>query len=206
MKLIKKTTLALSACLFIVSQAVAGELIIPNSFAAGDTAVSADVNDNFTAVKTAVDSHDKRLNVLELPTFDYKGRIIINVNNLAVRGASPEFSEITSVTVTAPTDGFITVNASGQGCIHTASKYVQLGLSSSPTAPAILSENLFTISGASTQQPCSVGQKVSFSFTHTEPVSQGSVNTYYLIGDKGDTDATSGNLLINGLTAQFIHN
>jgi len=206
MKLIKQTTLALTACLFIASQAMAGEVTLPNTFSANTPAVADEVNANFTAVKTAVDNNNARLNVLEAATFDYKRDISIIANNLAVRHDSPEYSKITSVTVTAPADGFVMVTASGRGCIHTANKYVQLLLSSSPTAYSSLSSNYLAISGASTDQSCGVGQSVSFSFTHTEPVSEGSVNTYYFIGNKGDSDSISGILHLSGFTAQFIHN
>ncbi len=61
MRLLKQTTLALSACLFIASQAFAGEVTIPNAFTAGETAVAADVNANFTEVKTAVDDNNARI-------------------------------------------------------------------------------------------------------------------------------------------------
>ena len=61
MRLIKQTTLALASCLFISSQVFAGEVTIPNTFTAGETAVAADVNADFTAVKTAVDDNNARI-------------------------------------------------------------------------------------------------------------------------------------------------
>lgn len=65
MKLIKKTTLALSACLFIASNAMAGEVTLPNTFTANTTAVADEVNANFTEVKTAVDDNNARITTLE---------------------------------------------------------------------------------------------------------------------------------------------
>ncbi len=57
MKSIKCITLAFTACLVVVgSQAIAEEMIIPNTFSANTPAVAAEVNANFTAVKTAVDA------------------------------------------------------------------------------------------------------------------------------------------------------
>lgn len=40
---------------------IAGELTVPNSFSANTTAVAADVNANFNAVKAAVDDNDTRI-------------------------------------------------------------------------------------------------------------------------------------------------
>jgi hypothetical protein len=40
---------------------IAGEVTIPNSFSANSSAVAADVNTNFNAVKTAVDDNDSRI-------------------------------------------------------------------------------------------------------------------------------------------------
>lgn len=50
--------------------AFAGTLTLPNTFVAGATARAADVNANFTAVKTAVDDNDRRITALEtMPAF-----------------------------------------------------------------------------------------------------------------------------------------
>ena len=50
-----------AACLLLSAQAWAGALTVPNTFTAGTAAVAADVNGNFTAVKTAVDDNDARI-------------------------------------------------------------------------------------------------------------------------------------------------
>ena len=43
----------------------ASEVTIPNSFSAGNTAVAADVNENFTAVSTALNDNNSRVVILE---------------------------------------------------------------------------------------------------------------------------------------------
>jgi hypothetical protein len=57
--LLNSTIMALLAT--ASSAALAASLTVPNSFTAGNTAVAADVNANFTAVKTAVDDNDGRI-------------------------------------------------------------------------------------------------------------------------------------------------
>jgi hypothetical protein len=42
--------------------AVAAEATIPNTFSSGTAAVAAEVNDNFTALKSAIDDNDSRIN------------------------------------------------------------------------------------------------------------------------------------------------
>jgi hypothetical protein len=49
----------------LTSWAWAGALTVPNSFTSGTAAVAAEVNDNFTAVKTAVDDNDNRITANE---------------------------------------------------------------------------------------------------------------------------------------------
>lgn len=48
----------LLAAAMLSSGAVAGELAVPNVFTAGDPAVAAEVNENFSATATAVDDND----------------------------------------------------------------------------------------------------------------------------------------------------
>jgi len=50
------------------TQVSASSVTIPNSFTAGTAAVAAEVNDNFNAVKAAVDDNNSRLNTLETGT------------------------------------------------------------------------------------------------------------------------------------------
>jgi hypothetical protein len=48
--------------------AIAGEVTIPNTFTSGTTAKAAEVNDNFTAVKTEVDDNNLRIEAVETQT------------------------------------------------------------------------------------------------------------------------------------------
>lgn len=57
MKLLKRYTLTLLSSSIITLPVIAGDLDIPTQFTAGTPAVAADVNDNFNAVKTAVDDN-----------------------------------------------------------------------------------------------------------------------------------------------------
>ena len=76
MRLIKQTTLALTACLFIASQAMAGEVTLPNTFSANTPAVADEVNANFTAVKTAVDDNNNRVT-------DNTAEIVVNTDKIS---------------------------------------------------------------------------------------------------------------------------
>lgn len=58
-------TFVLILTLIFFSTTHASEVTIPNSFQSGATAVASEVNDNFTAVETAVDDNDSRIAELE---------------------------------------------------------------------------------------------------------------------------------------------
>lgn len=60
MNLLTKTLLSSSTIAILISATTlnADTVTIPNTFSAGNTAVAAEVNDNFTAVKSAVDAND----------------------------------------------------------------------------------------------------------------------------------------------------
>lgn len=51
-----------------MSLAVAGEVTIPNTFTSGTTAKAAEVNDNFSAVKTEVNDNNLRIDAIETQT------------------------------------------------------------------------------------------------------------------------------------------
>jgi len=65
MTLSKKIHLIGITLLFASYQVGASELGVPNTFSAGSSAVAADVNDNFTAVKGSVNDNNARLAALE---------------------------------------------------------------------------------------------------------------------------------------------
>ena len=74
-KYISSVLLGMSLIGFI-GQATAGSVTIPNSFSSGTPAVAAEVNDNFSAVKTAVDDNDSRLTAIE------SGAVSVNLTGL----------------------------------------------------------------------------------------------------------------------------
>lgn len=59
---IQFAAVALGVIFFSAMYASAGDLAIPNTFNAGERAVAEDVNTNFTAVETAVDDNNLRIN------------------------------------------------------------------------------------------------------------------------------------------------
>lgn len=63
----KKLILTLMSAFFVLasSQAYASDVTLPNTFTAGTPARAAEVNGNFTAVKTAVDDNNARLTAVE---------------------------------------------------------------------------------------------------------------------------------------------
>lgn len=62
----KSSALMIGLALFINgTPALAGDVIIPTTFTSGTPAVAAQVNGNFTAVKTAVDDNNQRIAELE---------------------------------------------------------------------------------------------------------------------------------------------
>ena len=68
---IRKTLFICSSFLVVLGgllasyAATADELTTPNTFAAGETAVAAEVNENFIAVETAVNDNNARISALE---------------------------------------------------------------------------------------------------------------------------------------------
>jgi len=55
-------TLLLAFSALTTTTVIAGEATIPNTFSSGTAAVAAEVNDNFTALKTAIDDNDSKIN------------------------------------------------------------------------------------------------------------------------------------------------
>ena len=60
-----KNVILLSVISLFTHSLWAGALTVPNSFSSGTAAVAAEVNDNFTAVKNAVDDNDSRITANE---------------------------------------------------------------------------------------------------------------------------------------------
>ncbi len=86
--ILTSATLALT----LGSSAWAGTVVIPNVFSANTTAVADDVNDNFTAVKSAVDGNADDINV---------NTTNIGINTTAVNNNTASISAKADATVTA---------------------------------------------------------------------------------------------------------
>ncbi len=52
----------------VATTTIASTATIPNTFVSGEAAIAADVNDNFSALKSAVDDNDSRISALETAT------------------------------------------------------------------------------------------------------------------------------------------
>ena len=87
--------------------ATADELTTPNTFAAGEPAVAAEVNDNFIAVETAVNDNNARIAALEGTsgsTFQASGLIVFSTG-VDVGGAGTLLRDETSVELRAEFSG-----------------------------------------------------------------------------------------------------
>ena len=104
MKVISILLLLGSVC--VSSSAVASELAVPNTFSAGTPAKASEVNDNFTAAKTAVDDNFARLPMVWASTDENPAAIEVDpyVNPI----------ETNTVTITVPSDGAITISGSAK--------------------------------------------------------------------------------------------
>ena len=65
MKNIKRIFIGIAGSSLLVTNAIASEVTIPNSFNSGSPAVAAEVNGNFTAIKGSVDDNHGRITALE---------------------------------------------------------------------------------------------------------------------------------------------
>jgi hypothetical protein len=78
-----RMALAFALGLSIFTSAHAGEVTIPNTFTSGTPAVAAEVNANFTAVKTAVDDNDTRIDANGSEIAANTGEIDTNAADIA---------------------------------------------------------------------------------------------------------------------------
>ena len=83
MKAFYQAILTMVAILLLAPIVTAGELTVPNSFSSGTAAVAAEVNDNFGAVKTAVDDNNNRIAALEATIATLQATIATLQTNLA---------------------------------------------------------------------------------------------------------------------------
>ncbi len=124
--LFRSLVIALGLIAFAASSAWAGSVTIPNTFSAGTKAEADKVNENFTAVKTAVDDNDARINTLntgiEFADIGSSSDIPTTIRNCG------------SIVLTAPQAGFIFVQVSGYAEPFGANTVVDVGIGDSTTA------------------------------------------------------------------------
>jgi len=106
---------------------------------------------------------------------------------------------LSRVTIKAPSDGYIVVESSGKGCIHTNGKFMDLMLK---RGFKTVSHNSFGWIGHG--GACGMDEVRSYSFRHVERVKAGLSYIYKLVGQQGRTkEAISGNIYIGDLVAIF---
>lgn len=101
----------------------AGQVAIPHTFTAGDPAVAAEVNANFSAVETEVNDNATALGGMPGVTSSPGGYSTLD-------GTA---SVIESITVNAPTSGYLIVSASGNQRMSSGS-YIVLQLENATTS------------------------------------------------------------------------
>ena len=82
MNLAKQISIAaFSAAIVTAAHVSASQVDVPNSFAAGDTVVASEMNDNFGSLEAAIDDNDSRINSLE-NALSGPGRLFISAHEL----------------------------------------------------------------------------------------------------------------------------
>jgi hypothetical protein len=164
------TVLLVSAC----PQAWA-QLIIPNTFTAGTPAVAVQVNQNFTAVATAVNS----------------GAGVEFANDGSLTAIGIVDTTVATIDVTVPATGFLIANSMGSAtCTNPASFFVRLhNTTTAISTSAILGENRPT-----------GGQIGYYSITYVFAVNAG-VNT---LNVTGSCTAGGGSMTALTLNAIFV--
>jgi len=106
---------------------------------------------------------------------------------------------LSKVILKAPSDGYIVVESSGKGCIHTNGKFMDLMLKRGSKTVSHNSIGWIGHGGA-----CGMDEVRSYSFRHIERVKAGLSYIYKLMGQRGQTkEAMSGNIYIGDLVAIF---
>ncbi len=130
---------------------------------------------------------------------DYSGSGYYDIANLNTCSAT---TNIASVSVTAPTSGYIMVSASGRMCTYPAGEWTWIMLGDNPSTTTIdYDGNNYFYDYETTQRACGIGQYSHYSFQNVYPVSAG-VHTYYLKGCSEST-AGDGNLYYHPMVGIF---
>ena len=181
-------TKVLKACLCSLMALVAlpawgVDLTIPNTFTAGTPAVAAEVNANFTATATAVNSKQDKVSAA--------GVEFVNDGTITAIGTSD--TTVATITVDAPVAGFLVANSMGSAtCTNAASLTVRLhNTNPAVSTSAILGENRPT-----------AGQVAYYSISYVFAANQGA-NTVTVTGN---CTGAGGSMTVLTLNAIFVPN
>ncbi len=178
---------AIAAASIAVAFAGTTGVTIPHTFTAGTTISSGDMNGNFTAVATQMPGV-KATTVAAAP--------------IAITPSS--YANLASLTITAPTTGYVVLRFDGETNMGTLGDYLYLAASD-------VSNNTSSTAGAMGQSSTyvnapSTGTNIYRSFSHTIviPVTTTGSHTYYALANgTADTDRIWGTLTVeffpNGL-------
>lgn len=176
MKTIIKSSIVSIGLVMSMASGLTAEVSIPNTFTAGDTASAAQVNENFTALKNAMGG------------IEWENISQTNVN-------FHDVTTIATVTLVAPTDGYVVVHFDGQAIPASGDRLV---LAASDDESWHVNDGAISIFGD--------GHSHSFSHTRIYPVSAGS-HDFHAVGqvyvDTAGNDIAS---VYATLTATFYPN
>ncbi|MBI3188770.1 MAG: hypothetical protein HYZ31_13000 [Gammaproteobacteria bacterium] len=116
------------------------------------------------------------------PGIEYASAIFGQVSSYMTgicSGSTYNFSNITSVTVAAPSSGYVLVSAAGLMCLYDASTQARLALDDASAGSTFDRISYFY---TAVNQPCSIGQYAPYSMQVIYPVNAAGNYTYYLKG------------------------
>ena len=205
------TLITLNVAALGIGPAMAGQVGTLNIFQANTPAVAQDVNDNFTAVETAVNDNDDRIDANESNIVDINTELdsvpgVAFVKQASSASLTGSYSNIMSITVNVPSSGYVFTTATGMIQVSnktssSSSDYcsVYVGMSdASNTNPDTYTR--FYISGIGP----SGSFNIPYSVQHVYPVTTGS-NTFYLVGIENGGSGSAG-VWYSQITAIFIKN
>jgi hypothetical protein len=194
MKSFSKKTVVMSVvvgCL-LGSSAFAGDVGALTTFTAGTPAVAAEVNDNFTAVKTAVDG-----NAADIATVNAS---LPGVEWVAISQSFPDLRSapvnVGQLTLTAPSAGFVVVRFDGMACPSIGDRIVLAASDTSATWHA--NDGNVNVYNDGVGPSCS-----PFSHTRVYSVSSGNNSFYAVAQNYVDTGGNGSGSVYATLTAQF---
>lgn len=129
MKTLKQFIFGVGTTALLINGVWASDMTIPNSFTADTPAVAAEVNNNFSAAKAAVDDNNARINTNradidghtvtinnnsdDITALTTRQAAAASVTNGAIVDVAVTMTNIDSLTVAAPGPGFIIFNSTG---------------------------------------------------------------------------------------------